>query len=191
MELRETIESINEKLISEFGLEFNGQPRFRVVWSDDQFEKRWTNYTDEGFELINPEVREIPKYRQWIQGRYILERLVPIVGESDLTEQIGYESAWVFQDRFQNYLPPYFDGCKFVIESIYSAIDKKGMHVKYQDPEVSAEFREQRLKRVEKDLFGNETDAGDALAYGSGVAGFHQKVEIPTSAIAEKAAKEI
>lgn len=171
MELRETIESINQKLLDEYGVELScgNSPRFRVVFSDDQFEKRWTQFTDEGFELIQPEVRSLPKYRQWVRGKFILERLIPVTGETDLVEKVSYEPAWVFQDKNGNYLPPFFDGCKHVIESILE-VTNKGIHfTKYKDKNVSPEERLAELKRVEDQLFGNETDLTDNLHYGSGI----------------------
>lgn len=168
MELRESIESINKKLREEFGYEFNGEPKFRVVFSDDQFEKRWTAFTYDGFELLHPEVRLLPKYKQHIQGKYILERLIPIIGETDLTEQISYEPCWTFHDKNGNYLPPWFDGCRFIIESILSHAGRSG-HAKYKDPNASEEERVKRIETMEAELFGNETEVGDHLAYGTGV----------------------
>ncbi len=169
MELREPIESINHKLLIEYGTEFGGSPRFRVVWSEDQYEKRWTNFTDDGFELIRPEVRELPKYKQWIRARYILERLVPVSGETDLLTKVSYEPAWVFQDKRGNYLPPFFEGCKFVVESIFAQMNAANTHTKYKDKNISKEERMAELQKVEDELFGNETDVGDHLAYGTGV----------------------
>jgi hypothetical protein len=169
MELRETIENINKKLKEEFGYELDGRPRFRVVFSDDQFEKRWIQFTDEGFPLLEPEVRELPKYRQFIQQKYILERLVPVIGETDLTEKMSYEPCWVFQDKNQNYLPPFYDGCKLVIDSMYMKMGRKDGFAKYKDPNITEEARLAHIEKVEKELFGNETNVGDALAYGSGV----------------------
>ncbi|MBI3334381.1 hypothetical protein HYZ97_02755 [Candidatus Pacearchaeota archaeon] len=171
MELRESIESINAKLLYEYGVEISAGnlPKFRVVFSNDCYEKRLTDRTDEGFELIQPEVRLLPKYKQWIHEKYILERLVPVVGETDLVTKVSYEPAWVFQDKNGNYLPPFFDGCKFVIESIFSAIDKANTHTKYKDKNISVEERRAELKKVEQELFGNETDVSDALSYGTGV----------------------
>ncbi len=169
MELRESIESINEKLLIEFGTEFGDTPRFRVVFSEDQYEKRWTEFTDEGFELLHPEVRLLPKYKQFIREKYILERLVPVVGETDLLTKISYEPAWVFQDKNGNYLPPFFEGCRYVIDSMYQAIGRANTFTKYKDKNVSAEERAAELKKVEDQLFGNETDMTDALHYGSGV----------------------
>lgn len=169
MELREPIEDINKKLLERYGKYYDERPNFRVVFSDDQFEMRRTEFTDEGFELIHPEVRLLPKYRQYIQQKYILERLVPVVGETDLTEKTSYEPAWVFRDKNGNYLPPFYDGCVHVIESILSVMDKANTHVRYKDKNVPEEERLAHLKAVEKDLFGNETDIGDALSIGTGV----------------------
>jgi len=169
MELTEPIEQINQRLIDEFGLETDGRPRFRVVFSEDQFEKRLTSFTDEGLELLFPEVRELPKYRQYIHAKYLMERLVPVLGETDLVTKTSYECAWVFQDKIGNYLPPRFDACKFVAEALFSAISKAGNHTKYKDPNISAEARDAELNNMIDMLFGNETATGDALAYGSGV----------------------
>jgi len=171
MELKESIESINERLLREYGIEINcgNAPKFRVVFSDDQYEKRLTNFTDEGFELVHPEVRELPKYKQYIRGKYILERLLPVTGETDLVTKISYEAAWVFQDKNGNYLPPFFDGCQHVIESLFHAIDRAGSFIKYKDKNVSPEEHLAHIQKVEDELFGNETPVGDALAHGSGI----------------------
>src|ERR1700704_3964663 len=67
MELRKSIEYINEKLLREYGRELDGRPKFRVVFSDDQYEKRLTTHDDHGNELITPEVRLLPKYKQYIR----------------------------------------------------------------------------------------------------------------------------
>src|ERR1035437_3023219 len=169
MELRETIESINKKLLEEFGTEFGNSPRFKVVFSEDEYEKRLTDFTDEGFELITPEDRLLPKYKQWVREKYILERLIPIVGETDLVVKVGYEPAWVFQDKHGNYLPPFFEGCRHVIESMFQAIGRSNTFTRYKDKNISAEERALELKKVEDDLFGNETDMTDNLHYGSGI----------------------
>ncbi len=170
MELREPIEDINKKLIDYFGRHEDGRPNFRVVYSDDQFEVRMSDYTDDGFQLLRPEARKFPKYRQWVPNRYILERLIPVMGETDLLEKTSYEPAWVFQDRNRNYLPPYFDGCKFVIENLLAAVNGSQKHyTKYKDDSLTPEAQAAELQRMMDNLFGNETPAGDALAYGTGV----------------------
>lgn len=172
MYLHETLESINESLKKYYGLDISGRQCFRVVYSEEQFEKRlgiYTDYTENG-DLIRTvrEVREVPKYRQWIQKKYVLEGLT-IVPVEDLEEllyqKISYEPIWVFEDKTGNPLPPLFKACQVVLETIRSQMNGS-LTVKYKelvDPD------EDRLKKLEEELFGNETPVGDALAYGSGV----------------------
>ena len=171
MELRESIESINKNLLYEYGSEFGDSPRFRVVFSEDQYEKRWTNFTDEGFELIHPEVRLLPKYKQFIQAKYILERLVPVPEgvETDLITKVSYEPAWVFQDSKGNYLPPFFEGCVYIIDSLRVRMGMQNTFTRYKDKNESPEERLAKIKKVEDDLFGNETNMTDDLHSGSGV----------------------
>lgn len=169
MELREPIESINEQLVRDYGREWNSAPRWRVVFSDDQYEKRITEFTDSGMQLLIPEVRLLPKYKQYIQQRYILERLVPVGPQSDLVDKVSYEPAWVFMDKNGNYLPPFYEGCKLIVESVLAATNPVGRNRKYKDKNVNAEERKAQLKKVEDDLFGNETEVGDHLCYGTGV----------------------
>lgn len=169
MELAESIEHINNQLIRDFGKWYDGSPNWRVVLAGEQLEKRLMEFTDEGFELINPEVREVKKYQHIPPNYYVLERQVPIEGQTDVIGKTSYEPAWTFEDRRGEYLPPRFDACKFIIESIYSQIDKAGNHTKYKDKNVSAEERAEELAKMEQILFGNETPVGDALAHGFGV----------------------
>jgi hypothetical protein len=51
------------------------------------------------------------------------------------------------------------------------------MFAQYIDPDNDQpeEKREERLKKLQDDLFGNETSVGDALAHRQGVAGFRRK----------------
>lgn len=168
MELIESIEDINKWLLREYGREDDGRARFRVVFSEGITEKRWIQHTDEGFELLSPEVREVPKYNQF-KDVYILERLVPVGPESDLTEKISYEPAWVFYGPNDEPLPPRFAACKFIADSMYAAMNGEKTPRNYQDPDATPEQREAKLQEVMKQLFGNETAVGDALAHGYGV----------------------
>lgn len=172
----EKIETINERLLNRYGKAENGLPLWRVVWSDDQFEKRWVGHTKEGFELINPVVEERPKYRQYIQSRHILERLVfvPVRVQTDLVVNHSYEPVFTFEDKDGNYLPPKWEVIEIVIYGIMN-IAAESVGRKYEDERMklsSDEFVESeklRLEELKKDLFGNETSVGDALAYGYGV----------------------
>lgn len=172
MELTEKIESINQSLIDLFGIDtLSGSPIWRVVWSEDQLEKRLMEYTDSGLQLITPEVREVPKYRQWIKERYVLERLVliPSVNEKELpSSKISYEPMFVFENNKGDYLPPKLLVAKIVVDTVYAAMGKSNL-AKYKDPDTSIESWNERIAKTQEELFGNETDITDALAYGEGI----------------------
>ena len=173
----ERIETINKRLDDFFGHDDLGRPIWRVVWSEDQFEKRLTNHTKEGLELLTPRMVELPKYKQYIQERWILERLVivPDINAHELTVKMSYEPMWVFQDDNGFPLPPKWEACKIVIDTVYAAIGKKNTEPRYQDPDARISKDEllhkeaERIKKLQEDLFGNETDTGDALAHNAGV----------------------
>jgi hypothetical protein len=178
MELVEPIERINYWLKREFGCHINGSPNWRVVFSEDQYEKRWMTHTETHLELINPEVRETKKYPH-IKERYILEHYIEIPPGSDLVVNLSYEVIWTFEDRHGNYLPPRIDACKFVIEQVMENMMHIG-HKKYKE-DLSPEAHQEKLDKMEAVLFGNETPVGDALAHKFGVTDFHEKVEFPVS----------
>src|SRR5215467_8595373 len=137
MEVVESVDRINEYLRREYGIETTSdRPIYRVVWANDQFEKRKMKYTDSGIELLAPEVRTVPKYTQF-KDTYILERLsyVDAPGMEEMTVNvISYEPIWSFVDNQLNPLPPRIDVCKIVIDALHMAIygDKSGF-AKYKD----------------------------------------------------------
>ena len=175
MELTETVESINRQLIDLFGIDtINGISIFRVVWSNNQFEKRLVDTTDTGIILLTPVVREVPKYKPWILDRWVLERLVliPEINKSELPAQkLSYEPIWVFQNSNGDPLPPAIWACKFIIDTIYAAMGKKSLR-KYEDVEEQnpTEEREKRVAKLYEELFGDEssllgrTITGEAIA---------------------------
>lgn len=182
MELTEKIETINQQLIDLYGIDtLTGQAMWRVVWSEDQFEHRkgtYDDYTPGGIYLRTvTEVRYVPKYRQWIKEKYVLEDLVliPEVNSGDLpATKLSYEPKYPFQDNNGNYLPPTINACKWIITGIMAA---KGTSTfaKYKDKDnglSKEEWYEMKNKEIDdlaKDLFGNETDTGDAMAHGEAV----------------------
>ena len=166
----ESLKIINTRLINHFGIDSNtGNPIWRIVFSDDQVEKRKTWYTKEGFKLLTPEIVELPKYRQWIQGKYILEQLVAVPPEHDelAVGATSYEPIFVFEDATHNALPVKWEVAKFAIDCVYAAMGRSNL-AKYK-PDAKEENAELRIAALEEELFGNETDITDALAYKEGV----------------------
>lgn len=174
------LEKMNNQLRSKYGYGPDSlRPVWRIVWSEDELEKRWMTHDDRANELLEEEVREVPKY-QHITNRYVLERAVPVMGETDLITKVSYEPAWSFEDRHGDYLPPRFDACEFIIETIYNQVQMGGHHKKYTDPNQSPEQMNQKIMDMEQVLFGNETRTGDSMAYKEAVTDFNQKVEFPS-----------
>lgn len=175
----EEVSTINQRLIDHFGRTIDsGEAKWRVVWSEDQFEMRYGTYEDrtkDGF-LIREvtEWRLVPKYRQWIPKRYVLERLIliPIDNEGTLTTKFSYEPLHTFEDKNQNALPPNWIACKFIVESINHNMEQHN-EVRYKDPKSNPKeakyVHEQEISNIEEALFGNETETTDALAYRQGV----------------------
>jgi hypothetical protein len=175
MELTEPIESINKQLLDLFGLDsMTGRPIFRVVWSEDQYEIRMTDKTDTGIQLLTPVLKELPKYKQWIHEKFVLERLViiPDVDSRELpVSKLSYEPLWVFKGKNEEYVPPTVWACKFVIDTLYAALGK-GSLVKYVDEESKnpIEMKEKRINKLTEELFGDEssllgrTITGEAIA---------------------------
>jgi len=173
MELVESIEYINEQLEKLFGTEMlaGSQPKFRVVFSEDMFEKRVMTHDVHGNELLFPEVREVPKYRHYIRAKYVLERLVPVDQENtDLTTKVSYEPAHVFMRPDDSYLPPRLDMCCVAIEGLMAASEgRKPNAAKYIDPAHDPEYMSKKVESMTKELFGNETETTDALTYKEGI----------------------
>lgn len=175
MELTEPIDDINKQLVDLFGIDTStGDPIYRIVWSETQFEKRLMNMTDMGVLLARPEVRLVPKYRQWIQNKYVLERLV-VVPEQNIEELAGlklsYEPLWVFQNSEGEALPPTLWAAKFCVDTVHAVLGKKSL-ARYIDEEAKnpVESKEKRIAQLTEELFGDEsfligrTVTGEAVA---------------------------
>jgi hypothetical protein len=187
----ESLIVLNRRLTERYGkFDTTDKPMFRVVWSNSELEKRLMTHTRDGFELINPVILEVPKYKQWAADRYILESLVGVPEEQQFElagNKFSYEPIWVFQDADGNALAPIWSAIEFIINSIQEKMDAaRNGTPKYKDPDAgltNEEMQEKeriKLDALQKDLFGNETKVGDALmqdsAVGYGIRQRHDKV---------------
>jgi hypothetical protein len=165
----ETIEALNARLVDCYGIDTAGnRPLFKIVWAEDQLERRYVDILDSGVVLLFPEIREVKKYG-YLQGVYVLERLVdvPEFQQKELGVKQSYEPVWTYMDDKRNPLPPLWDATKFIVDSLYAALGKQSMakYVESKGPEED----ERRLKAIQEELFGNETEVSDALRYGEGI----------------------
>jgi hypothetical protein len=169
----ESIDTLNQRLIDEFGSDSDtNRPIFRIVWADDEIEKRLTDCLDNGVALLYPIVMEMKKY-PYLKDTYVLERLVAVPEENKrelLAIKLSYEPIWAYRDDDDNPLPPIWSATKFIIDTLYAAIGKKSL-AKYVDSEknTTPEGREQRIIELQEELFGDETETTDALRYKEGI----------------------
>ena len=146
MEKNLIVDSINKRL-GVYGVNSYNEPVFRVVFSDDQTEKRngvFNEYFGSIFVRQVRGVKEVQKY-PWIKRKWILERWAP--GElsyhpSLVTDKNGvYICVYVFQDANGNYLPPIWRAAEIVVKHLLNPRTKS---------RALAEDREQ-LEREEKE----------------------------------------
>lgn len=168
---------INNSLIDLYGVDISsGDAIWRVVYSEEQFEKRlgtYRDFTPSGLFIREvTEVRLVPKYRQWIPEKWVLERLVAIP-DMNLPElpatKVSYEPIFIFENAKGEPLPPKLEVCKIVIDTIYAAQGKSSL-AKYTDEKAKNDpKRVQAVKEIYDELFGEETEITDALARGSAI----------------------
>jgi hypothetical protein len=173
----EQITTLNQRLIDHFGIDSNsGKPIFRIVWANDEVEKRKMSTLDNGILLLFPVVREVKKY-PYIRDFYVLERLVvvPDFQREELADVLlSYEPVWVFKDSNDNPLPPAWDPCKLIVDTLYAALGKNGGLRKYVDPDVSPEVKEERITKLQEELFGDQSGL-----YGKTTPGAHEGIVVP------------
>ncbi len=103
---------LNKYLLDQYGKTPEGLPYFRLIWSTNVTEKRFSEFTDFIGDVpirTVQEVREVLKY-PFAQDRWILERIHPLDEKARemglMTDSnFSYEEIYIFQDRNGNYLP--------------------------------------------------------------------------------------
>lgn len=174
--MSEKIETLNERLRDHFGIDTaSNNAMWRIVFSDDQFEMRFGEYEDRTpsglFIRRVRETRLVPKYRQWIKGKYVLENLV-VVPEVNLVDlpatKVSYEPIFVYEHSITGEaLPPIWSVTKLVIDSVLFAKNHPNPFAKYKDKSI--EEKEKEFQEVYDYLYGDRMDVSDALAYKEGV----------------------
>ena len=141
--LSEPLAITNRRLLDKYGTNLSGMARYRVVFTNDQFEKRKSTFRDfhNGVVLIREveEVRTVPKY-PYAKDCYILEALNRCEGE-EVLDHNGYEPLFIFRDKNDNPLDPVWR----VIEMV--------VHVSLHPEKLSpSDFDDKERKEYEKEL---------------------------------------
>jgi len=177
MELPEPLKIINQRLLDHYGRFENGFPNWRIVWSDDQYEKRLGTFGSNPDSLIYTgevtEVREVPKYGYMLH-QYVLERILPVpaIHENELFQRTSYEPVWGFVDNEGNPLPPKFEVADIIIKHVMDRAAQATHTAKYKMPELEQQTPDairERIRLTQLALYGNETSVGDALGQDSAV----------------------
>lgn len=155
MQKNSTVDLINS-VIRNYGLNNYYDPIFRVVFSDDQVERRagvFNDYVGKIFVRNVREIREVQKY-PWIKGKWILERWADgrLAYHPDLdTDKSGvYVCVYVFQDANQNYLPPLLKVAEIIIKNLLNPRKKDEAII--EDIEVLKKQEEKEIDKIELEL---------------------------------------
>lgn len=101
-------ESINDRLELYYGRELDGRPRYRVVWSTTQLEKRvgeFNEFYGSIYLRTFTGMKEVPKY-PFDKDRWVVEKLFYIKNPEIIAEKPGsYEPFYVMKDALGNFLP--------------------------------------------------------------------------------------
>jgi hypothetical protein len=123
---------------------------------------------DNGIALLFPEVREVKKY-PYIKDLYVLERLVvvPDMNQMELpVSKLSYEPLWAYCNAERQPVTPMWEATKFLVDTLYAALGKSSLD---SEKNTTKEGREERIQELQSELFGNETEASDALRYKQGI----------------------
>lgn len=162
MQINSDVDLINKQLKS-YGVNIYNDPFFRVVFSDDQVEKRKGVYRDFSGEIFIREVEEIREVRKypWIKGKWILERWAhgSLARHPDLvTFKDGvYICVYTFQDINFNYLPPLWKVCEIIVNHLLNP--RRGSEIRSEDQILEAKLEEQEVTEIEQGLIIQSDEA--------------------------------
>ena len=163
--MNDTPESINKWLIQQEGYDVinTSKPKYRLVWSEDLFETRKSNFVDfdstgKIFIRATNEIRKAPKYTN-IKERWIFEKFYPYA-KPDVIESDDYEALYVFEDEHGNFLVPTLKVMEVLLYGVRNPKTTKWI-------ERVSQMKEAEDKQLDKDIADIDIDPA-TLAYGVG-----------------------
>src|ERR1043165_5019958 len=159
------INIINRRLVETHGKDFLEQPIYRVVWSEDEIEKRFGTFRDylSGTNILIrevTEVREVKKY-PYLPNQYVLEKLfinkhnTEILDNKTYTPRAcTYEPLWSFgHERNGRAKRPVWRAIELLILSINnpskltpSEMDDRELEQAYKDEQLMTEILNTHIK---------------------------------------------
>jgi hypothetical protein len=106
----EDVTVLNRRLVDYFGKDQANYPKFRLVWSTDQRERRFVQdksvFTDYGLFLRYETGWVVTEKYPLFQDKWILEELMELHGRNpELPYHFSYEPIWVFGNGMSNPVP--------------------------------------------------------------------------------------
>jgi hypothetical protein len=159
------VAAINDSLKHEYRV-LDGRPMYRIVWSDDELEKRIGTYCDYyGSILIREEhkcLREIKKYWYFTKPCWVLEKLVFLPHEREMYDLIKelvqarngtYETVYKFINSKDEHLPVVHE----IVEAILHTLHNPGHKLTQSDFDAIEKLEEKaEMNMFEEELMENE-----------------------------------
>lgn len=114
------VKTLNKRLLETYGSTLSGKPHYRLVWSEDMYEKRKGDFvkrTESGIILgeFRNHVDVVRKY-EYIKERWILEYYTEAQKALEEVAQLDfYEPVFNFQDSKGNYLEPAWFALEYIV----------------------------------------------------------------------------
>lgn len=159
-----SIENTNKRLKQLYGSDYRGRVKFRLVWSEDIFEKvegEHTIFDDSGKYLRTEKgIREVPKYEYMgLKDRHVLENVTTVPNKTD-----DYEPLFTFQDKHGNALEPVWKVMEIIIDSWLNRHDAKYKPKITQEMLRDASVQDFMMKMSEESSdFGYKVRDGSAI----------------------------
>lgn len=173
--MSDSIYDINRRLIDKYGRDVvTNEPKFRVVWSTTQLEKRYGEFeifTEGGIYLRTEKgVSEEPKYLPEFPDMWVLEQIMDTAGNPylEMVVKFSYEPLWIFGAANSDKTPIWRAVDLLVRNRLHG--DPNLVHLSPADLLRIEELKLQKEKEKIKDFLNDETtDISFALKHGTAV----------------------
>lgn len=168
----ETLQVLNNRLKSTYGVTLDGNVKWRIVHSSEQYEDRLGDFWDrtpEGFLIRNvQEVRRVPKYPYIIPATWVLERYQVNDANPELKAKFSYEPLWVFWDVKNEPIYPSWESLSRLVYASMNAYKNPKKNDKILAEEAEAKLIKEK-KEAREVLDNNVPELVANLASGSAI----------------------
>lgn len=136
------VQDINARLVKVYGRDFAGRPLYHLVFSDTQLEKRAGVFADYYGHIFVREfvgVREVPKYRSYIQGCWVLEKLIH-GNIPELLVNFSYEPIWVFRDKKGKPVQPHWWAVEMILHQLLYGVRTTPQSAQAEDEKKERDY---------------------------------------------------